>query len=49
VQKAATVPTTVILAQVRAVARAASGASVPALKVAMHRALKALKGTLGPK
>ena len=30
-------------------ASAASGASVPALKVAMHRALKALKGALGPK
>lgn len=30
-------------------ASATSGASVPALKVAMHRALKALKGTLGPK
>ncbi|HMG50174.1 MULTISPECIES: sigma-70 family RNA polymerase sigma factor [Inquilinus] len=30
-------------------ASAASGASVPALKVAMHRALKALKGVLGPK
>lgn len=30
-------------------ASAASGASVPALKVAMHRALKALQKALGPK